>query len=339
MDYVLGIESSCDDTAVALYHGQAGLLLHHMQSSALRCAPHGGVVPEIASREHAAQVSALTRLVLSEAGIDQTRLSGIAYTAGPGLIGGLLVGASFASSLAMALEIPAIGVHHLEAHLMAIFLEDNPPSFPFLGLIVSGGHTLWVDVRGLGDYRILGQTLDDAVGEAFDKTAKLLGLGYPGGALLSKRAQDGNPGRYAFPRPMMQHPGLDMSFSGLKTAVRQKVESVAQRDATFVADISASFEQAVVDVLVGKAKRAFGQTGYKDWVLAGGVAANQPIRQALHDTASAYGARLHVPRPDYCTDNGAMVAYLGWRRLQAGQVGDQGSIQPRARWPLDTVTP
>lgn len=332
---VLGIETSCDETAAAVYDGERGLLSHRLFSQVDLHAAYGGVVPELASRDHVRKVLPLIQEALAEAGVKGTEIGGIAYTAGPGLVGALLVGASVARSLAYAWGCPAMGVHHLEGHLLAPMLEPDPPTFPFLALLVSGGHTLLAAVRGVGQYEILGSSVDDAAGEAFDKTAKLLGLPYPGGPALAKLAQTGSPGRFKFPRPMLDRPGLDFSFSGLKTAVVVATRGIALDDATR-ADVAAEFQQAVVDTLVAKCRRALDQTGFDRLVVAGGVGANVQLRQALADLGKRIGVTVSYPRPTFCTDNAAMIAYAGWCRLSQGE-HDGLPIRATARWPLDTL--
>jgi N6-L-threonylcarbamoyladenine synthase len=332
---VLGIETSCDETAVAVYDSHVGLLSHHIYSQIALHAQYGGVVPELASRDHVRKVLPLLKGALADAQTRPEQLDGVAYTAGPGLIGALLVGAAVARSYAFALGLPAIGVHHLEGHLLAPMLEPNPPQYPFIALLVSGGHTLLAEVAGLGQYRMLGGTLDDAAGEAFDKTAKVLGLPYPGGPALAKLAESGQGGRYDFPRPMLDRPGLDFSFSGLKTAV-----VVALRGRTLSdqdrADVAYAFQDAVVDTLVAKCSRAIDQTGAKTLVVAGGVGANQSLRAALMQLGKRRGVKVCYPRPEFCTDNAAMIAYAGCQRLIAGQC-DGLSIRATARWPLDAL--
>ena len=329
---VIGIESSCDETGVAVYDDEFGLLSNQLHSQVAMHQAYGGVVPELASRDHIRRLLPLVRAALAEARSPPDRIDGIAYTAGPGLIGALLVGASFARSLAYAWGRPAIGVHHLEGHLLAPLLERDAPAFPFLALLVSGGHTQLVDVRGLGRYRVLGQSQDDAAGEAFDKTAKLLGLPYPGGAALAGLAERGSGGRHRFPRPMLDRPGLDFSFSGLKTAVR-----VALRDRVLGeqerADAARDFEDAVVDTLTEKCRRALIATGRERMVVAGGVGANKRLRERLDRMARELGARAHFPRPEFCTDNGAMIALAGCMHLCAGDTTGLAA-QARAHWPL-----
>lgn len=332
---VLAVETSCDETAAAVYDGEQGLLAHRLYSQVALHAQYGGVVPELASRDHVQKLLPLIEAALADANTQSSEISGVAYTSGPGLVGALLVGASVARSLAYAWGCPAVGVHHLEGHLLAPMLEPEAPEFPFLALLVSGGHTLLAEVRRLGEYEIIGSSVDDAAGEAFDKTAKLLGLPYPGGPALAKLADQGQPGRFKFPRPMLDRPGLDFSFSGLKTAVVVATRGL-QLDDRLRADVAAEFQQAVVDTLVAKCERALVQTSLPTLVVAGGVGANLRLRQQL----SALGARLNVrvlyPRPEFCTDNAAMIAYAGYCRLAAGQ-SDDLRIQATARWPLDTL--
>jgi N6-L-threonylcarbamoyladenine synthase len=342
---VLGIETSCDETAVAVYDRDEGLMGHRIFSQVGIHVEFGGVVPELASRDHIRKLLPLIEATLADAGMPPSRLSAVAYTAGPGLIGALLVGATTAVGLAMAWGIPAVPVHHLEAHLLATLLEDESPEFPFVALLVSGGHTMLVDVRGLGDYRILGQTLDDAAGEAFDKAAKMLGLPYPGGPALAALAERGSGDRFELPRPMMKKPGLDFSFSGLKTAVMLKVneiEGAGQMTDTVRADLADAFQSAVVDTLVGKSMRAVKQTGYERLVVAGGVGANRLLRARMADALATIGARVYYPRTEFCTDNGAMIAFAGYMRLHSGkkmsvshQDGDAlFTVEARARWSL-----
>jgi len=332
---ILGIETSCDESAAAIYDGEAGLLGHQLYSQVALHAQYGGVVPELASRDHVRKLLPLVEAVLDESGVAPGEIDGVAYTAGPGLVGALLVGAAVARSLAFAWNRPALGVHHLEGHLLAPMLEPQPPQFPFLALLVSGGHTLLAEVREVGDYRIIGASLDDAAGEAFDKTAKLLGLPYPGGPALAKLAEQGRAGRFKFPRPMLDRPGLDFSFSGLKTAVVVATRNL-ELDDTTRADVAADFQAAVVATLVAKCERALEQTGFKTLVVAGGVGANLQLRRDL----SALGARRNVvvsyPRPAFCTDNAAMIAYAGYRRLVNGEHDDL-RIRATARWSLDTL--
>ncbi|WP_210395659.1 tRNA (adenosine(37)-N6)-threonylcarbamoyltransferase complex transferase subunit TsaD [Motiliproteus sediminis] len=336
---VLGIETSCDETGVALYDSDQGLLADALYSQIDMHAEYGGVVPELASRDHIRKLVPLIREVMSAAGVE--RADAIAYTAGPGLIGALMVGASLARALGFAWQVPVLGVHHMEGHLLAPMLEDNPPEFPFVALLVSGGHTQLVRVDGIGRYELLGESLDDAAGEAFDKAAKMLGLDYPGGPMIAKLAADGEAGRFRFPRPMTDRPGLEFSFSGLKTftlntAEKLKVDGeLADQDK---ADIARAFEEAVVDTLAIKCKRALEQTGLKRLVIAGGVSANRKLRAGLEAMVAKRGAALFYARPEFCTDNGAMIAYAGCQRLLAGQQ-DELVIQARPRWPMSELPP
>jgi N6-L-threonylcarbamoyladenine synthase len=329
---VIGIETSCDETAVAVYDGHMGLMSHCLHSQVDMHRAYGGVVPELASRDHIRRLLPLVREALSEARASSESIDGVAYTAGPGLIGALLVGAAFARSLAYAWAKPAIGIHHLEGHLLAPLLEKRAPGFPFLALLVSGGHTQLVDVAGLGSYRILGESLDDAAGEAFDKTAKLLGLPYPGGAALARLAEMGRAGRYDFPRPMLDREGLEMSFSGLKTAalVALRGRELTEQDR---ADVARGFQEAVVETLAEKCRRALRLTGHRRLVVAGGVGANQRLRERLAEIGQGSGAELFFPQAQFCTDNGAMIALAGCLRLQAGARGGQG-VAARAKWEL-----
>lgn len=329
---VLGIETSCDESAVALYDSERGLLGHRLYSQIALHAQYGGVVPELASRDHIRKTLPLINELLDECGLSLAQLDGLAYTAGPGLVGALLVGASIGRSLAWALGLPAVPVHHMEGHLLAPMLESEKPAFPFIALLVSGGHTQLVQVQGVGQYTLLGDTLDDAVGEAFDKTAKLLGLPYPGGPALAELALRGQPGRYRFPRPMTDRPGLDFSFSGIKTFAITTWRDSAQDDQAR-ADIAYAFQQAVVETLVIKCKRALEQTGLNEIVVAGGVGANLHLREALRDLMQTLGGRVFYPRPEFCTDNGAMIAHVGCLRLVAGE-HDEPVIRARPRWPL-----
>jgi N6-L-threonylcarbamoyladenine synthase len=333
---VLGLETSCDETAVAVYDGAAGLLAHEVYSQVDLHALYGGVVPELASRDHLRKLLPLLRKVVADSGGSAT-IDGIACTAGPGLAGALLVGSSVARSLAYAWKRPCIGVHHMEGHLLAPLLEPDPPAFPFLALLVSGGHTLLAFVRGVGDYEVLGSSLDDAAGEAFDKTAKLLGLGYPGGPQLAALAERGRPGVFDFPRPMTERPGLDFSFSGLKTAVVVALRGRAL-DGQTRADAALAFEEAVVDTLVIKAKRAIEATDARTLVVAGGVGANRRLRARMLAMGERNGVRVAYPRAEFCTDNAAMIALLGHLRLSAGDRGDL-SIPARARWPMADLVP
>jgi len=329
----MGIETSCDETAVAVYDAAQGLLSHRLYSQVAMHQEYGGVVPELASRDHLRRLLPLVRGALEDAGAAQGSIDGVAYTAGPGLIGALLTGAGFARSLAYAWGKPALAIHHLEGHLLAPLLEEHAPAFPFLALLVSGGHTQLVDVAGLGRYRILGETLDDAAGEAFDKTAKMLGLPYPGGAALARLAESGVAGRYVFPRPMLDRPGLTFSFSGLKTAALVALRGRSLDEETR-ADVARGFQEAVVDTLVEKTRRALELTGHGRLVVAGGVGANRKLRERLAAIASACGAELYFPRAEFCTDNAAMIALAGCLRLGAGAVGRNLSLGARAHWPL-----
>jgi len=329
---VIGIESSCDETGVAVYDSDVGLLSHHLYSQVAMHQAYGGVVPELASRDHVRRLLPLVRQALADAKSDRGSIDGVAYTAGPGLIGALLVGAGFAASLGMAWGKPVVGVHHLEGHLLAPLLESDPPAFPFLALLVSGGHTQLIDVAGLGEYRILGESLDDAAGEAFDKTAKLLGLPYPGGAALAGLAERGHPNRFVFPRPMLDRPGLDFSFSGLKTAALVALRGRVLDDA-IRADVARGFQEAVVDTLAEKCRRALELTGHRRLVIAGGVGANRRLRERLAGVARGAGAELYFPRAEFCTDNGAMIALAGCMRLAAG-MHRGGIVDARASWTL-----
>ncbi len=332
---ILGIESSCDETGLALFDTEQGLLAHVLHSQIALHAEYGGVVPELASRDHVRKTLPLLRQVLDQADITPQDIDGVAYTAGPGLVGALLVGASIGRSLALAWGVPAVGVHHMEGHLLAPMLENPAPDFPFVALLVSGGHTLLVEVRGIGQYRILGDTLDDAAGEAFDKTAKLLGLDYPGGPVLAKLAVKGDPTRFRFPRPMTNRPGLDFSFSGLKTFALTTFQE-NDKDEQTRADIARAFQDAVVDTLLIKCRRALQQTGVMRLVIAGGVGANQALREGLGRMTDEMGAALFFPRLEFCTDNGAMIAYAGACRLQAGERQDK-EITVRPRWSLEEL--
>jgi N6-L-threonylcarbamoyladenine synthase len=329
---VIGIESSCDETAVAVYDADLGLLSHRLHSQVAMHQAYGGVVPELASRDHVRRLLPLVREALADAQSGRESIDGVAYTAGPGLIGALLVGAGFAAALGRAWGKPAVGIHHLEGHLLAPLLEPDPPAFPFLALLVSGGHTQLVDVAGLGEYRILGETLDDAAGEAFDKTAKLLGLPYPGGAALAQLAEAGRSNRFVFPRPMLDRPGLDFSFSGLKTAALVALRGRVLDDA-IRADVARGFQEAVVDTLAEKCRRALEATGHRRLVIAGGVGANRCLRERLAEVVRGFGAELRFPRTEFCTDNGAMIALAGCMRLAAGMY-PEGAIDARANWEL-----
>jgi len=332
---VLGIETSCDETGIALYDDQQGLLAEALYSQIELHADYGGVVPELASRDHVRRIIPLIQQVMAEADCTKEDIDGIAYTCGPGLMGALMVGAAVGRTLAWTWKCPSIGVHHMEGHLLAPMLEDNTPEFPFLALLVSGGHTLLVDVSGIGQYKVIGESLDDAVGEAFDKTAKMLGLGYPGGPVISQLALKGHKDCYKFPRPMVNRPGLDMSFSGLKTFVLNTWQKSDKKQQT-KANIAYAFEEAVVDTLTIKCKRALKETGHKRLVVAGGVSANQRLRSRLTELADTTELSVFYPKPQFCTDNGAMIAYAGLQRLAAGEHdGDGFSTTPR--WPLDNL--
>ncbi len=334
--YVLGIETSCDETGVAIYHSTQGLLSHFLYSQVAMHNDYGGVVPELASRDHVQKLIPLVKQALTEAHTPSATINGIAYTAGPGLMGALLVGATVARSLAWAWQIPAIAVHHMEGHLLATMLETPTPQLPFVALLISGGHTLLVRVDAIGAYQILGESLDDAAGEAFDKTAKLLGIGYPGGAKLAQLARQGQP-VYKFPRPMTDRPGLDFSFSGLKTYALNTWQQSAQSEQD-KANIALAFEQAIAETLTIKCKRALQQTGLKQLVVAGGVSANLTIRSALTKLTEAQNAEIFFPRLEFCTDNGAMIAYAGCQRLLAHQQQDLAIIT-KPRWPLTDLLP
>ncbi len=335
---VLGIETSCDETGVAVYDTASGLLAHALYSQIALHAQYGGVVPELASRDHVRKLLPLIRQTLAEAGLSVDELDGVAYTAGPGLVGALLVGAGVARALAWALDVPAVAVHHMEGHLLAPLLEDDPlgrPRPPFVALLVSGGHTQLIAVEAIGRYRLLGETLDDAAGEAFDKTAKMMGLPYPGGPELAALAAHGRPGAYRFTRPMTDRPGLDFSFSGLKTQVMLAWRDSDQSDATR-ADIARAFEDAVVDTLAIKCARALDAADCDTLVVAGGVGANLRLRAKLAETAVARGGRVCFPRMAFCTDNGAMIAFAGALRLQAGQHED-AAVRVMPRWDMASL--
>ena len=329
---VLGIETSCDETGVAVYDSELGLLAHRLYSQIELHADYGGVVPELASRDHVRKLAPLLREVMEAADSKPGDMTGIAYTSGPGLAGALLVGAVMGRTLAYAWNVPAIGVHHMEGHLLAPLLEVNKPDFPFVALLVSGGHTQLLQVDGIGRYILLGESVDDAAGEAFDKVAKMLGLEYPGGPQVARLALQGNPEAFALPRPMMDRPGLDFSFSGLKTAVRLVIENTPDY-AEKTVDICASFEAAIVDTLVRKCERALKQTGLKRLVMAGGVSANLRLRSMLQDLVKRRRAEVFYPSPVFCTDNGAMIAFAGCQRLLAGQ-GENLAVSVRPRWPM-----
>ena len=337
---VLGIETSCDETGVAIYDSEVGLLADCLYSQVEIHAKYGGVIPELASRDHIRKTLPLIEEVIEKAGIDASEIEGVAYTAGPGLVGALLVGAAIGRTLGMAWDVPTIGVHHMEGHLLAPMLEPEPPEFPFVALLVSGGHTQLVKVGGIGQYELLGESLDDAAGEAFDKVGKMLGLPYPGGPHVAKLAQSGDPTRFNFPRPMINRPGLDFSFSGLKTYVRNTITSVcdesgelAEQDA---ADIARAFEEAVVNTLSIKCRRALDETGYKKLIIAGGVSANLRLRAVLEEAMAKADGRLFYAQLKYCTDNGAMIAYAGCQRLLVGE-RDNLEIRAQPRWSLESL--
>ncbi len=336
---VLGLETSCDETGVALYDSEQGLLADALFSQIDLHRIYGGVVPELASRDHVKRMLPLIRQVLGESGRSSGDIDAIAYTAGPGLVGALLVGASCAQALALAWGVPAVGVHHMEGHLLAPMLEEQPPTFPFVALLVSGGHTQLVQVDGIGHYQLLGESVDDAAGEAFDKTAKLIGLGYPGGPEIARLAQQGAPGRFVFPRPMTDRPGLDFSFSGLKTFALntwQQCRDAGDDGEQTRCDIALAFQQAVVETLTIKCRRALKQTGLKRLVIAGGVSANQALRQSLEKMLGELKGQVFYARPRFCTDNGAMIAYAGCQRLLAGQ-HEGPEIKVQARWPMESL--
>ena len=332
---VLGIETSCDETAIAVYDSEFGILGHCLYSQIGLHNRFGGVVPELASREHVLKVLPLVKKTLSEAKTEFSLLNGVAYTIGPGLMGSLLVGSTVGRSLAYALSLPAIGVHHMEAHLLALMLEKNTPQYPFLALLVSGGHTQIVNVKAPGTFKILGESVDDAAGEAFDKTAKILGLPYPGGPALSALAEQGVSSRFKFPRPMTDRPGLDFSFSGLKTYALNTINAENINEQT-KADIARAFVDAIVDTFVIKCKRAINDTGIKQLVVAGGVSANKQLQQGLTDMFNKEGGEVFSPRDEYCTDNGAMVAYAGYLRIKNGQ-HDPLCFKAKPRWPIDDI--
>ena len=334
---ILAIESSCDESAAAILDAGKGLLAHEIFSQIDLHRVFGGVVPELASRDHVRRLLPLVRSVMAKAKTEPADLDGVAYTAGPGLIGALLTGASLARSLAYAWSVPALGVHHLEGHLLAPLLEPEPPPFPYVALLVSGGHTMLIEVRELGSYRLLGETRDDAAGEAFDKTAKLLGLPYPGGPELARLADRGTPGVFNFPRPMLDRPGLEFSFSGLKTAVVHAIRGREMTDA-MRADVAEGVQLSIVETLTAKALRALEETGLDTLVVSGGVSANRSLRARLAEAARRQGARVYYPRIEFCTDNAAMIAVAGLARVQAGQ-HDGLAIQARARWPLESLQP
>ncbi len=334
---ILGIETSCDETGVAIYDSEQGIIGDALYSQVELHAEYGGVVPELASRDHVRKTIPLVKEVLKQANCTKDDIDAIAYTKGPGLIGALFVGVGVGRSLAYAWDIPAIGVHHMEGHLLAPMLEDEKPEFPFVALLVSGGHTLLVDVQGLGKYEILGESIDDAAGEAFDKTAKIMGLGYPGGPALAKLAEKGQAGIYKLPRPMTDRPGLDFSFSGLKTAVANLYNG-SDKSEQSMADIAYAFQEAVVDTIFIKCRRALEQTGHKRLVVAGGVSANVALRAKLTDLLESKGGKAYYPRPKFCTDNGAMIAYAGYCRHQAILNGqdqfEEPAVRAKPRWPI-----
>ena len=334
---ILGIETSCDETGVAIYDEEKGLIANQLYSQIEMHADYGGVVPELASRDHIRKTVPLIEAALKEANLTACDIDGVAYTAGPGLIGALLVGATIARSLAYAWNVPALGVHHMEGHLLAPMLEETPPEFPFVALLISGGHTQLVKVDGVGRYELLGESIDDAAGEAFDKTGKLLGLDYPAGVAVSRLAEQGTPNRFVFPRPMTDRPGLDFSFSGLKTfaanTINTNLDENGKLDEQTRCDIAHAFQQAVVDTILIKCKRALQQTGYKRLVMAGGVSANKQLRADLAEMMKSLGGEVYYPRPQFCTDNGAMIAYTGFLRLKHGEQTDL-SVNVKPRWAM-----
>ena len=339
----LGIVTYCDETGPAIYDSEQGLLAHALFIQIDMHIPYGGVVPELASRDHVRKLLPLTRQVMSEANSNADDIDAICYTSGPGLIGALMVGASTAQALAMAWDKPCLGVHHMEGHLLAPMLEGAPPEFPFVALLVSGGHTQLIDVQGIGQYEMLGESIDDAAGEAFDKAAKMMGLPYPGGPHIARFAQQGTPGKYLFPRPMTNRPGLDFSFSGLKTFTLNTVEAAKEANNGELtdqerSDIALAFQDAVVDTLVIKCKRALKQANRKKLVIAGGVSANKDLREKLEATLTGMGGQVYYPRNEFCTDNGAMIAYAGCQRLMAGHTNDR-QIKVQPRWPLTDLPP
>ena len=347
---VLGIESSCDETGIALYDTDKGLLAHQIYSQVEVHADYGGVVPELASRDHVRKTLPLIQQVLEDAKLTKSDIDGIAYTSGPGLVGALMVGACISRSLAYAWDIPAVEVHHMEGHLLAPMLEQEKPAFPFIALLVSGGHTRLVEGQAIGQYQILGESIDDAAGEAFDKTAKLLGLDYPGGPMLAKMAEQGNAGVYKFPRPMTDRPGLDFSFSGLKTAAANEIRKVGihlagskseqhikiENEEQVKADIAYAFQEAVVDTIAIKCRRAVEQTGIKTLVIAGGVSANTSLREKLAALMTKHGGRVFYPRHELCTDNGAMIAYAGAQRI-AKQGNKDLKVKAKPRWSIEEL--
>lgn len=336
---VLGIETSCDETGVAIYDTEKGLIADQLYTQIAVHADYGGVVPELASRDHIRKTAPLIQAALKQANLTAADIDGVAYTSGPGLVGALLVGATIARSLAYAWNVPAIGVHHMEGHLLAPMLEpaENRPHFPFVALLVSGGHTQLVRVDGVGKYELLGESIDDAAGEAFDKTGKLLGLDYPAGAVLSRLAEKGTPGRFVFPKPMTDRPGLDFSFSGLKTFAANTINAAIKEEGELTeqtkADIAHAFQTAIVETLAIKCKRALKETGYTSLVIAGGVSANKQLREGLAKLMDELGGRVFYPSPQFCTDNGAMIAYVGHLRLQAGENSNL-AIEVKPRWAM-----
>ena len=334
---ILGIETSCDETGVAIYDEEKGLIANQLYSQIEMHADYGGVVPELASRDHIRKTVPLIETALKEANLTACDIDGVAYTAGPGLVGALLVGATIARSLAYAWNVPALGVHHMEGHLLAPMLEETPPEFPFVALLISGGHTQLVKVDSVGRYELLGESIDDAAGEAFDKTGKLLGLDYPAGVAVSRLAEQGTPNRFVFPRPMTDRPGLDFSFSGLKTfaanTINSNLDENGKLDEQTRCDIAHAFQQAVVDTILIKCKRALQETGYKRLVMAGGVSANKQLRADLAEMMKSLGGKVYYPRPQFCTDNGAMIAYTGFLRLKHGEQTDL-SVSVKPRWAM-----
>lgn len=335
---ILAIESSCDESAAAVLDAERGLLAHEVFSQIELHQRFGGVVPELASRDHVRRLLPLVDHVLERSASSPRDLAGVAYTAGPGLIGALLTGAALAHALAEAWRCPVLGVHHLEGHLLAPLLEPQPPPYPHLALLVSGGHTMLIEARGIGQYEVLGETRDDAAGEAFDKSAKLLGLDYPGGPQLARLASQGRPGRFEFPRPMLDRPGLEFSFSGLKTAVLHAVRAALPLDDSTRADIAFALQEAIVETLVAKSLRAIELTGLDVLVVSGGVSANLALRARLEKAAQARGTRVYYPRLEFCTDNAAMIAVAGLARLRAGEC-EGPQIRARAQWPLASLRP
>jgi len=335
MTKILGIETSCDETAIAIYDEQKGIIAHQLYSQIALHGEYGGVVPELASRDHVRKIIPLVDAAFKQAGVSRHELDAIAYTQGPGLIGALLVGATIGQSLAFAWKLPSIGIHHLEGHLLAPMLELDKPEYPFLALLVSGGHTMLVDVKALGDYDIIGESIDDAAGEAFDKTAKIMGLDYPGGPILARLAEKGQDESLRFPRPMTDRPGLDFSFSGLKTFASNKI-AASDKSEQSKADIAKAFQEAVVDTLAIKCKRALKQTGRNSLVVAGGVSANLVLREKLAKLMQSIGGEVFYPRQEYCTDNGAMIAYAGYCHFKQSNIKPPESypIKVHPRWPM-----